>query len=326
MAVDLDFPIVLAPNPQSGGGEMVGPFSIGVIVVVGFLVLFALWVVPIRLWIAAKFAMASVSMVNLITMRLRRIPPSSIVNPYIAARQAQIGVTVAELETLYLVGGNVYRVVTALISADKAGIPLTFQKAAAIDLAGRDVLDSVQMSVLPRVIDAPDPGKGRPTLDAVAVDGIQLNVKARVTVRVNLDRLIGGATEETIIARVGEGIISAIGSSATFKRVLESPEMISKALLKKGLDAQTAFEIVSIDIADIDVGDNIGARLQIEQAEADKNMAQAKAEARRALAIAQEQEMKAREQEMRAKVVEAEAEVPRAMADAFRSGRLGIMQ
>jgi uncharacterized protein YqfA (UPF0365 family) len=305
---------------------MVGPFSIGVIVVVGFLVLFALWVVPIRLWFAAKFSMASVSMVNLITMRLRRIPPSSIVNPYIAARQAQISLTVAELETLYLTGGNVSRVVTALISADKAGIPLIFQRAAAIDLAGRDVLDSVQMSVEPRVIDAPDPGKGRPTLDAVALDGIQLKTKARVTVRVNLDRLIGGATEETIIARVGEGIVSAIGSSETFKRVLESPDMISKALLKKGLDAQTAFEIVSIDIVDIDVGDNIGARLQIDQAEADKNMAQAKAEARRALAVAQEQEMKAREQEMRAKVVEAEAEVPRAMAEAFRAGRLGIMQ
>ncbi|MBN1478024.1 flotillin-like FloA family protein, partial [Candidatus Sumerlaeota bacterium] len=188
------------------------------------------------------------------------------------------------------------------------------------------VLDSVQMSVQPRVIDAPDPRKGRPTLDAVAIDGIQLKAKARVTVRANLDRLIGGATEETIIARVGEGIVSAIGSSETFKRVLESPDMISKAVLKKGLDAQTAFEIVSIDIADIDVGDNIGAKLQIEQAEADKNMAQAKAEARRALAIAQEQEMKAREQEMRAKVVEAEVQVPRAIAEAFRAGRLGIMQ
>ncbi len=301
--------------------------AIALAAIVGFL-LFAgvfLYLVPLRLWFAALTANAHVGLVNLIMMRFRRIPPATIVNPYIAACQAELALTVGELETHYLAGGNVLNVVRALISAAKAGIVLDFSKAAAIDLAGRDVFEAVRMSVMPRVIDAPDPAKGRVTLDAVAVDGIQLRAKARVTVRANLDRLIGGATEETIIARVGEGIVSAIGSSESFKKVLENPDMISKAVLSKGLDAQTAFEIVSIDIADIDVGDNIGAKLQIDQADADKQMAQAKAEARRALAVAQEQEMRAREQEMRAKVVEAEAEVPKAMAEAFRSGNLGIM-
>jgi uncharacterized protein YqfA (UPF0365 family) len=295
-----------------------------IIVLIVFLFIFV-YLVPLRLYFAARFAKAHVSLINLIVMRFRRIPPSIIVDPYIASRQAQIPLTTNDLETHFLAGGNVLNVVRALISADKAGIPLVFSKAAAIDLAGRDVFEAVRMSVMPRVIDAPDPAKGRTTLDAVAVDGIQLRAKARVTVRANLDRLIGGATEETIIARVGEGIVSAIGSSQTFKRVLENPDLISKNVLAKGLDAQTAFEIVSIDIADVDVGDNIGAKLQIEQANADKQMAQAKAEARRSLAIAQEAEMRAREQEMRAKVVEAEAEVPRAMAEAFRSGNLGIM-
>jgi uncharacterized protein YqfA (UPF0365 family) len=315
-------PDLAATGPDLGG--LTG-FSIGVIIAIVVVVLLFLYLVPLRLYFAARFAKAHVGLVNLIVMRFRRIPPALIVDPYIAARQAQIPLTTNDLETHYLAGGHVLNVVRALISADKAGIPLTFQKAAAIDLAGRDVFEAVQMSVQPRVIDAPDPAKGRPTLDAVAVDGIQLRAKARVTVRANLDRLIGGATEETIIARVGEGIVSAIGSSETFKRVLENPDLISKNVLAKGLDAQTAFEIVSIDIADVDVGDNIGAKLQIEQANADKQMAQAKAEARRALAVASEQEMRAREQEMRAKVVEAEAEVPLAIAESFRSGNLGIM-
>jgi uncharacterized protein YqfA (UPF0365 family) len=309
--------------PLEGDVYTFGSIAIIVIFVI-FLLLF-FYLVPLRLYFAARFAKAHVGLFNLIAMRFRRIPPSVIVDPYIAARQAQLALSTSDLETHYLAGGHVLSVVRALISADKAGIPLTFAKAAAIDLAGRDVFEAVQMSVQPKVIDCPDPAKGRQTLDAVAVDGIQLRAKARVTVRANLDRLIGGATEETIIARVGEGIVSAIGSSETFKRVLENPDLISKAVLRKGLDAQTAFEIVSIDIADIDVGENIGARLQIDQANADKQMAQAKAEARRALAVALEQEMRAREQEMRAKVVEAEAAVPLAMAEAFRSGNLGIM-
>jgi uncharacterized protein YqfA (UPF0365 family) len=309
---------------QGKSGDLpAGPLvTIAIVLVVAIIFIY---MVPIRLYFAARFAKAHVSLINLIVMRFRRIPPSVIVDPYIMARQAQLAVSTNELETHYLAGGNVLNVIRALISASKAGIPLTFPKAAAIDLAGRDVFEAVRMSVMPRVIDAPDPQKGRQTLDAVAKDGIQLRAKARVTVRTNLDRLVGGATEETIIARVGEGIVSAIGSSENFKRVLENPDMISKNVLAKGLDAQTAFEIVSIDIADVDVGDNIGAKLQIEQADADKQMAQAKAEARRALAVAQEQEMRAREQEMRARVVEAEAEVPKAMAEAFRSGNLGIM-
>lgn len=316
---------MFASLPPLQTGDIGDLFPIFVLIIgLAFAALF-IYLVPIRLYFAARFAKAHVSLLNLIAMRFRRIPPSTIVDPYIAARQAQLPLSTSELETHFLAGGNVRNVVQALISADKAGIPLVFAKAAAIDLAGRDVFEAVRMSVQPRVIDCPDPHKGRQTLDAVAVDGIQLRAKARVTVRANLDRLIGGATEDTIIARVGEGIVSAIGSSATFKRVLENPDLISKAVLAKGLDAQTAFEIVSIDIADVDVGDNIGAKLQIEQADADKQMAQAKAEARRALAVAQEQEMRAREQEMRAKVVEAEAEVPKAMAEAFRSGNLGIM-
>jgi uncharacterized protein YqfA (UPF0365 family) len=258
-------------------------------------------------------------------MRFRRIAPTAIVNPLIAATQAGIPVTREALESHYLAGGNVSLVIAALISSNKARIPLPFDKATAIDLAGRNVLEAVKMSVQPRVIDCPVQGGPRSTIDAVAKDGIQLRAKARVTVRANLERLIGGATEETIIARVGEGIVTTIGSAESHKSVLENPDMISRNVLAKGLDSGTAFEILSIDIADIDVGQNIGAVLQIDQANADKQIAQAKAEERRALAVATEQEMKAREQEMRAKVVEAEAQIPLAMSEAFRTGRLGVM-
>lgn len=281
--------------------------------------------VPIRLWLAAKTTGAKVSLAQLIMMRFRRVPPATIINPLIAGVQARLDVNVRDLEAHYLAGGNVPLMVMALISADKARIPLTVQRAAAIDLAGRNVLEAVQMSVKPKVIDCPNPSSGRTTIDAVAKDGIQLKVKARVTVRANLDRLVGGATEETIVARVGEGIVTTIGSAETHKVVLENPDMISKRVLERGLDAGTGFEILSIDIADIDVGKNIGAELQIAQAEADKQIAQAKAEERRALAYAQEQENRALEQEMRARVVQAEAEIPKAMAEALRQGKLGIM-
>jgi len=281
--------------------------------------------IPFMLWVSAIAAGAPVGLFDLFGMRLRRVVPAEVVNPLIAAVQAGLNVKVKDLEAHYLAGGRVQTVVTALISADKAKIPLTFAQAAAIDLAGRNVFEAVRMSVEPKVIDCPDPRKGRDTIDAVAKNGIQIRVKARVTVRASLDRLIGGATEETIIARVGEGIVTSIGSADTHKLVLENPDMISKRVLEKGLDSGTAFEILSIDIADVDVGDNIGAKLQIDQAEADKQIAQAKAEERRALAVALEQEMKALEQEMRARVVEAEAEVPRAMAEAFRMGNFGVM-
>jgi len=297
----------------------------GIAVIVLVLIFSVLYFVPIKLWLAAKFADTPVSILSLIGMRLKRIPPSEIVNPMIAAVQARVPVKRQDLEAHFLAHGNVGLVVQALIEADKARIPLTFQKAAAIDLAGRNVLEAVNMSVLPQVIDCPDPGKGRETVDAVAQDGIQLKAKARVTVKADIEKLIGGATEETIIARVGEGIVTTIGSAANYNAVLENPDLISQKVLEKGLDAGTAFAILSIDIADIDVGANIGARLQIDQAEADKQIAQAKAEERRALAVATEQEMKAQEQAMRAKVVEAEAEVPKAMAEAFRQGNLGIM-
>ena len=295
------------------------------ILFVVFLVWGFFYFVPIRLWIAAKTSSAPVSLFSLIAMRLRRIPPNEVVDPLINAVQAGLGGQRQQLESHYLAGGNVSLVVRALIAASKARIPLDLDRARAIDLAGRNVFEAVQMSVLPKVIDCPDPAKGRQTIDAVAKDGIQLKAKARVTVRANLERLVGGATEETIIARVGEGIVTTIGSAATHKAVLENPDTISKRVLERGLDSGTAFEILSIDIADIDVGQNIGARLQIDQAEADKQIAQAKAEERRALAIAREQEMKALEQEMQARVVEAQAEVPKAIAEAFRSGRLGIM-
>jgi uncharacterized protein YqfA (UPF0365 family) len=251
-------------------------------------------------------------------MRLRRVSPAAIVKPRISAVKAGLNISVDELEAHFLAGGHVERVVTALISADKAGIPLKFERAAAIDLAGRNVLEAVQMSVNPKVITSPK-------VAAVAQDGIQLMAVSRVTVRANIERLVGGAGEETIMARVGEGIVSTIGSAKTHAAVLENPDLISKSVLSKGLDAGTAFEILSIDIADVDVGANIGAKLQAEQAEADKQIAQARAESRRAMAVAEEQEMVARVQEMRAKVVEAEAQIPMAMADAFRKGNLGVM-
>ncbi len=274
--------------------------------------------IPVGLWISALAAGAKVGIIDLIGMRLRRVSPAKIVNPLIKADKAGLSVPVSKLEAHYLAGGNVDRVVNALIAAERANIPLSFERAAAIDLAGRNVLEAVQMSVNPKVIETP-------IVAAMAINGIELKAKAKVTVRANIDRLVGGAGEETIIARVGEGIVTTVGSSQTHKDVLENPDRISKTVLGKGLDAGTAFEILSIDIADIDVGRNIGAELQTDQAEADKRIAQAKAEERRAMAVAREQEMVAAVQEMRAKVVEAEAEVPRAMAEAFRSGRLGVM-
>ncbi len=293
-----------------------GLSALALLVLVGLAILS--YFVPLGLWIAAFSSGASVSIFTLIAMRLRRVPPSMIVKPRISAVKAGLNVTVDELEAHFLAGGNVMRVVNALISADKANIKLSFTQATAIDLAGRNVLEAVQMSVNPKVITTPQ-------VAAVAKDGIQLTALSRVTVRADIDRLVGGAGEETIIARVGEGIVSTIGSAQSHKSVLENPDAISKTVLAKGLDSGTAFEILSIDIADVDVGSNIGAKLQTEQAEADKQIAQAKAEGRRAMAVAQEQEMKARVHEMRAKVVEAEAEVPLAMAQAFREGNLGVM-
>ena len=289
---------------------------IAAIVVVFFIILFSF--VPIGLWISAIAAGVRVSLTSLVAMRLRRVPPYRIILPLIKADKAGIDVTQDLLEAHFLAGGNVDRVVDALIAADKAKISLPFDRAAAIDLAGRDVLDAVKVSVNPRVIQTP-------SVAAVAKDGIQLISTARVTVRANLERLVGGAGEETIIARVGEGIVSSIGSSASHKTVLENPDVISKTVLSKGLDSGTAFEILSIDIADVDVGKNIGAILQTDQAEADKSVAQAKAEERRAMAVAAEQENRAQVEAMRAKVVESEAEVPRALAEAFRSGNFGVM-
>jgi uncharacterized protein YqfA (UPF0365 family) len=279
----------------------------------------------VGLWLQAYMAGARVSIFQIVAMRLRKVNPGVIVRSKIMGVQADVPVGTRDLEAHYLAGGNVPNVVRALIAADRADLGLDFRVAAGIDLAGRNILEAVQTCVNPKVIDAPDPRKGRETLDAVAKDGIQLRAKARVTVKTFLARLIGGATEETIIARVGEGLVSAIGSSASHKAVLENPDVISKAVLAKGLDSGSSFEIVSIDIADVDVGENIGARLQADQAEADKRVAQAKAEERRAMAVAFEQEMLAQVQENRAKVVLAEAEVPKAMAEAFRSGHMGIM-
>jgi uncharacterized protein YqfA (UPF0365 family) len=279
---------------------------------------FVLWAIPLRLWIAAISAGAPVGIGDLIGMRLRKVSPRAIVPPLITATKAGLGLATKQLETHYLSGGSVDRVVTALVSADKANIDLPFQQAAAIDLAGRDVLEAVKVSVNPKVIQTPK-------VAAMAKDGIQLIAIARVTVRANVNRLVGGAGEETILARVGEGIVSTIGSSGTHKEVLENPDSISKTVLQKGLDSGTAYEILSIDIADVDVGKNIGAELQTHQAEADKQIAQAKAEERRAMAVAQEQENRARVEQMRADVVKAEAEVPRAMAEALRSGNLGVM-
>jgi uncharacterized protein YqfA (UPF0365 family) len=277
------------------------------------------------LWFRSLLSGAPVGMGRLIGMWLRHVKPSVIVDARIMLTKAGIDVASDMLETHFLAGGNVARVSQALVAANKAAIPLPFQRAAAIDLAGRDVLEAVRTSVNPKVIDCPDSSKGKVTIDAVAKDGIQLQVKARVTVRANIERLVGGATEETIIARVGEGIVTTIGSSESYKAVLENPDLISKRVLGKGLDAGTAFEILSIDIADIDVGANVGAKLQADQAEADKRRFQAEAEKRRAAAQAQEQEMIALVQENRAKVVLAEAEIPLAIADAFRKGQLGVM-
>lgn len=274
--------------------------------------------VPVGLWISAAAAGVKVSIFNLIGMRLRRVVPKSVISPQIKATKAGLDINTNKLEAHFLAGGNVDRVVNALIAAQRADIPLVFERAAAIDLAGRNVLEAVQMSVNPKVIETP-------LVAAIAKDGIELKAKARVTVRANIDRLVGGAGEQTITARVGEGIVTTIGSADTHKDVLENPDRISKAVLTKGLDAGTAFEILSIDIADVDVGRNIGAQLQTDQAEADKRIAQAKAEERRAMAVAREQEMKASVVEMRAKVVEAEAEVPKAMAAALREGKLGVM-
>ncbi|MDR3266938.1 MAG: flotillin-like protein FloA [Tannerella sp.] len=275
--------------------------------------------VPFLMWISAKVSGVNISLVQLFLMRIRKVPPGVITRAMIEAYKAGIKtISRDELEAHYLAGGHVERVVHALVSASKANIDLSFQMATAIDLAGRDVFQAVQMSVNPKVIDTPP-------VTAVSKDGIQLIAKARVTVRANIKQLVGGAGEETILARVGEGIVSSIGSSASHKSVLENPDSISKLVLRKGLDAGTAFEILSIDIADIDIGKNIGAVLQMDQAQADKNIAQAKAEERRAMAVATEQEMKAKAQEARAKVIEAEAEIPKAMADAFRNGNLGIM-
>ncbi len=286
------------------------------LIVIGLAVLFTF--VPVMLWISALAAGVRVGIFTLVGMRLRRVIPNRVVNPLIKAVKAGLGLSTNQLESHYLAGGNVDRVVNALIAAHRANIELSFERAAAIDLAGRDVLEAVQMSVNPKVIETP-------FIAGVALDGIEVKAKARITVRANIDRLVGGAGEETIIARVGEGIVSTIGSSETHKKVLENPDLISQTVLSKGLDAGTAFEILSIDIADIDIGKNIGAELQTDQAMADKNIAQAKAEERRAMAVANEQEMKARVQEMRAKVVEAEAEVPMALAEALRSGNMGFM-
>lgn len=293
---------------------------LGLVVFAAVILFFIFWYyVPFLLWVSAKVSGVNISLVQLFLMRIRKVPPSIIVRAMIEAHKAGLKmVTRDELEAHYLAGGHVERVVHALVSASKANIDLTFQMATAIDLAGRDVFEAVQMSVNPKVIDTPP-------VTAVAKDGIQMIAKVRVTVRANIKQLVGGAGEETILARVGEGIVSSIGSSESNKTVLENPDSISKLVLRKGLDAGTAFEILSIDIADIDIGKNIGAVLQIDQAQADKNIAQAKAEERRAMAVALEQEMKAKAQEARAKVIEAEAEVPRAMAEAFRSGNLGIM-
>lgn len=285
----------------------------------GLILLFLfLYFVPVGLWITAVFSNVRISIFDLITMRLRKVPPSIVVNALINSTKAGLSVTKNEIETHFLAGGHVNNVMKAMISADKASIPLSFKMATAIDLAGRDVADAVQLSVNPRVIDTPP-------VSAVAKNGIQLVVKARVTLRANINQLVGGAGEETILARVGEGIVTTIGSASDHKSVLENPDQISKTVLNKGLDAGTAFEILSIDIADIDVGENIGAKLQIDQATADLKVAQAKAEERRAMAVAYEQEMKAKAQEARAKVIEAEALIPMAMSEAFRSGNLGVM-
>ena len=290
----------------------------GIVVAAIILLIFFFTFVPIGLAISAAASGVHVSLFQLIGMRIRKVNPHKIIQPLIKATKAGLKLNINKMEAHYMAGGNVDRVVNALIAAQRAGIPLDFEKSCAIDLAGRDVLSAVQMSVSPKVIETP-------VIAAIAKDGIELRAKAKVTVRVNIDRLVGGAGEETIIARVGEGIVTTIGSSLSHKDVLENPDSISQTVLGKGLDSGTAYEILSIDIADVDVGVNVGAKLQIDQAEADKRIAQAKAEERRAMAVAQEQENKAEVQGMRARVIEAEAQVPLAMAEAFRNGNLGVM-
>lgn len=296
-------------------------FGLGVwftVIIILILIIVVFSFIPVGLWIASMAAGVPVGLFTLIGMRLRRVPPAKIVLPLIKARKAGLEASVDKLEAHYLAGGNVDKVIDAWIAAERAGIPLSFERAAAIDLAGRDVLEAVKMSVNPKVIETP-------IVAAVAKDGIELKAKARVTVRANIERLVGGAGEATIIARVGEGIVTTIGSAESHKDVLENPDLISKTVLEKGLDAGTAFEILSIDIADVDVGKNIGAKLRIDQAEADKKIYQAMAEQKRAMAVAKEQEMKAKVQEMRAKVVEAEAEIPKAISEALRKGNIGVL-
>ncbi|MDD2562557.1 MAG: flotillin-like protein FloA [Eubacteriales bacterium] len=290
------------------------------IVIIAVILLFVVFFryVPIGLWIRARASGVPLTIFSLIGMRLRRVNPQRLVDTLIMSSKAGLGLNVNQLETHFLAGGNIERVVKSLISAQQAGIKLTFEQAGAIDLAGRDVLQAVQMSVIPKVIESP-------SVAAIAKDGIELRAKARVTVRTSIQQLVGGSGEETVMARVGEGIVTTIGSAVSHKEVLENPDKISHTVLSKGLDAGTAFEILSIDIADVDVGRNVGAQLQMDQAEADRRIAQARAEERRAMAVAREQEMKAEVQEMRAKVVAAEAEVPLAMADALRTGKLGVM-
>lgn len=297
-------------------------YNIGILIAIGVAAIFFLWLIfyfiPVGLWFSALVSNVRISLLQLVLMRWRKVPPGIIVTAMINSTKAGLNLSRDQLEAHYLAGGRVKSVVNALISAEKANMGLDFQTAAAIDLAGRDVLEAVQMSVNPKVINTPP-------VSAIAKDGIQLIAKARVTVRANIKQLVGGAGEETVLARVGEGVVSSIGSAQSHKAVLENPDSISRVVLEKGLDSGTAFEILSIDIADVDVGKNIGAQLQMDQAYADKNIAQAKAEERRAMAVAEEQEMKAKAQEARAKVIEAEAEVPKAISEAFRSGNLGIM-
>lgn len=303
--------------------------ALGIAGIIALLIIGLILANFLGIWIQAKAASAPVSLLNLVMMRFRKVHPGTIVNSRITAAKAGLDYSTDKLEAHYLAGGDIVNVVLALVAAEKAGITLPFDRACAIDLAtkdtGKTVLEAVRTSINPKVIDCPNPSAGITKITAVAKDGIGVNVRARVTVRTNLDRFVGGATEETIIARVGEGIVTSVGSAASYKSVLENPDSISRLVLEKGVDAATAFEILSIDIADVDVADNVGARLQTEQAEADKQVAQAKAEMRRAAAVAQEQEMAARTQEMRAKVVEAEAMVPTAIAEAFRNGNLGVM-
>ncbi len=294
-------------------------FSI-IFTIIGAIIAFflLLYLLPVNLWFTAQLSNVKISLLNLVLMRLRKVSPALVTNAMITSTKAGLKITSNEIETHYLAGGNVNKVIKALISADKANIPLDFKLATAIDLAGRDVFDAVQLSVNPQVINTPP-------VAAVAKDGIQLIAKARVTVRANINQLVGGAGEETILARVGEGIVTTIGSSANHKEVLENPDRISKTVLSKGLDSGTAFEILSIDIADIDIGENVGAKLQTDQAEADLKVANARAEERRAMAVAYEQEMKAKAQEAKSKVIEAESQIPLAMAEAFRNGNLGVM-